>query len=155
MTNSEWLAEFRGFFWGEGNFMIDIMHRKVNNYLTYDIRVRVRIIQRDDERPVLMAIQKRFGGHVTTHKAFMSNDGRGYLSHKQITWQCTARDQVKIVLDALDNGHLPHSKHFQIAVMREAMGVMQSRRHKYTDEQIAKLRELKNRLQNLRKYVGS
>lgn len=153
MKDSEWIAEFRGFFWGEGNFMIDIMHRQIGRYVSYDTRVRVRIIQRDDERPALESIQKRFGGNITTHKAFMSNDGRGYLSHKQIVWQSSSRDIVERVLNALDNGNLPHSKRLQITVMREALAVMQSRRHKYTDEQITKLRELKDRLQNLRKYA--
>lgn len=149
MLESQWLAEFRGFFWGEGNFMIDLIRRKQGN----DFRVRVRLIQRDDERAALESIQKVFGGNVTTHKAFMSNDGRGYLSHKQLVWQCTSRDIVERVLDVLDCGNLPHSKRLQIPVMREALAVLRSRRYRYTDEQIAKLRELKTKLQNLRKYA--
>lgn len=155
--NPLWLAEFRGFFWGEGNFMIDLAERQVGKCLTWTARVRVRVIQRDDEAEVLENIRSVLGGHLYGHKSYKmvsGGNGRQYVNNRQITWQLQDKDTIEKVLDFLDGGLLPHSKRLQIAVMRDAIAVMRSRRYSYTDEQKQQLRELKARLEGLRKYAG-
>ena len=152
-----WLAEFRGFFWGEGNFMIDLVERQIGNYLAWTARVRVRVVQRDDEAQVLESIQSVLGGHLYGHKRYKivsAGNGREYVNHRQITWQLQDKDTIEKVLDWLDGGLLPHSKRLQIAVMREAIAVMRARRYSYTDAQKLALRDLKSRLESLRKYAG-
>lgn len=153
-----WLAEFRGFFWGEGNFMIDLQERPVGNYVAWTARVRLRVIQRDDESEVLENIRSVLGGHLYIHKSFKlvsAGNGKEYINHRQITWQLQDKDTIEQVLNILDCGLLPHSKRLQIAVMREAIAVMRSRRHSYTEANKQSLVELKARLEGLRKYVGS
>lgn len=152
-----WAAEFRGLFWGEGNFMIDIMNRgKPRPTLVFSARCRCRVIARDDNRPMLEDFQRVLGGHIYTHKSFKSHwiEGKVYTHNRNFVWQVQSVDGVEQVIDILENGLIPALKAREIPVMREAITIMRSRRYRYTDDQRQQLRDVQQRLFALRQYSG-
>jgi len=152
--NPMWSAEFRGLFAGEGNFMIDLYEREIHNCLTFTARCRCRIIARDDNKKMLLDIQSKLGGHLYTHKTFKSwwRNGKEYTHHANIVWQVQSVPDVEKVLDILEDAAIPNKKSLEIPVMRDAIRVMKSRKHRYTDEMRQELKEIQIRLFSMRQY---
>mgnify|MGYP001252707519 CR=1 FL=1 len=151
-----WVAEFCGLFWGEGNFMFDVMNRQIRKYPTFTIRVRCRIVSREDNVEMLDNIWSVLGGNLTTHKGhtYTSWNGKEYTNHRQIVWQVQSRDAVERILDLLDTGRIPCKKRLEVPIMREAIALMKARRYSYTDEQREQARDIQARLYALRHYTG-
>lgn len=164
-----WIREFAGFFWGEGNFMIDIYVRKrkttrkladgtIQTYgeRTYRMtRVRVRIIQRQDSREVLEHLRDTLGGHIYIHKGrkmVSAGNGKIYTSNQQLVWQVQDREQVAYILDLLDRSTFPTLKRREITVMRQAIELMRGHGYRWTDEELENLKTLRDELSNLRSY---
>lgn len=170
--DSGWLREFCGFFWGEGNFMIDIWQKKMlskrrladgtmKEYgyrMQQCCRVRVRIIQREDDRQVLEHLVKNLGGHIYTHKSrkmVSGGNGRIYTNNKQLVWQVQDRRQVERILDILERGVFPAKKHQEIEIMRKAIYVLDNHARGWPKEDVDKLRALKTELSKHRAFSGS
>lgn len=169
MLDPMWYAEFCGFFWGEGNFMIDLYERaiprkktlkdgSIRNYepfKTFTVRVRVRITQRSDNRQVLDHIQSKLGGHIYVHRGrntVSAGNGKTYISQKQFVWQVQDRKQVERILDILESSQFQTTKRREIAIMRQAIDVMRARRYGYGQEARDRLHELKQQLSAIRQF---
>lgn len=164
-----WCREFSGFFWGEGNFMIDIYIRQrqrtktladgsVRDYgiMPYTmIRVRARIIQRQDSRAVLEHLVSVLGGHIYVHKSrkmVSGGNGKTYTNQQQLVWQIQDRDQVAKVLDILDQSEFPTMKRREVAIMRQCIDILRSHGKNWLAEDIERVQALKNELTRLRIY---
>lgn len=172
MVDTLWAREFAGFFWGEGNFMIDIFNRKVKSTrklsdgstrdygfrMQYSIRVRARIIQREDSHAVLEHLVENLGGHIYTHKSrrmVSGGNGKTYTSGTQLVWQLQDREQVAKVLDLLDQSTFPTLKRREISVMRQAIEILRAhKRGGWSDTELANLHALKDELSRLRSYTS-
>lgn len=168
--NEGWIREFAGFFWGEGNFMIDIWDKQmrskrrladgtIKDYgfrTQHSIRVRARVIQREDNRAVLEYLRDSIGGHIYTHKArrmVSGGNGKTYLNATQLVWQVQDRRQVERILDMLETAEFPHTKAREIPIMREAIRIIDSHARGWTDDSIEHLRTLKQSLTDNRTYT--
>lgn len=166
-----WAREFAGFFWGEGNFMIDIFNRKMRSRrkladgtlkdygyrMQYNIRVRARIIQREDSRAALDHLIPVLGGHIYVHKSrkmVSGGNGKSYTSNTQLVWQVQDREQVAHILDLLDQSTFPTLKRREIVVMRQAIEILRTHNRGWTDEELGALKELKAELSRLRIYTS-
>lgn len=158
-----WAAEFRGFFLGEGSLEIgQITHNtstakgdKVYRYSKVQLRPRARLIQRDDNRAILEAVQARLGGNITKHGRHYTVspvNGMTYTSNPTIAWYVMSTNGVQRVLDLLKGGVLPHGKLREIAVLEEYLALRPQPGHKMSDATRARLFELKSELEALRKY---
>ncbi len=146
-------AELAGFFWGEGNFMIDIMKRGLIN----SIRVRVRISQRVDDISVLYHIMELCEGvgHITKHgnHSFTSHNGRDYTNHEQHVWQIQDKEQVSWFLDVLEqSSSFPAKKRKEIAVIRDAIKIMRNKGYRYSSDDLEQLAALKLELSEMRRF---
>ncbi len=162
----KWVAEFAGFFWGEGNFMIDQLNKKFNSRrkladgsiadygekTCFQVRVRARLIQRQDNRAVLEDIQSKLGGHITTFNA-----ARTYADHviqPTISWQIQHVDQVSELLDLLDlHSSFRAKKRLEIPIVREAVTIMKNRVYAYSQSDRDRITELRNLLKSMREYA--
>lgn len=165
-----WQSEFAGFFWGEGNFMIDIWEkpmrskRRLADGTIKDygmrtqrmVRVRARIIQRDDNRAVLEYLCAQLGGFLYVHKSrrmVSGGNGKTYLNATQLVWQIQDRRQVEHVLDILESAKFPHTKAREIPIMREAIRIIDTHARGWADDSLEHLRTLKQLLTDNRTYV--
>lgn len=106
-----WVAEFRGFFFGEG--YLGITTNGTNRANTGPSYVcRAQIAMRDDESPILYAIQKKLGGIV------YGCDARNKNQNPFCVWRVTSSHGVARVCDILADGILPARKRRQVAVVR-------------------------------------
>lgn len=112
-----WMAEFRGFFFGEGYLGITTNGRGRGK--VYHI-ARAAITLRDDDEPVLREIQKRLGGLLHRERCGRVShvDGTPHQTKPFVVWRVTSKSDVARVCDILDAGHLPSKKRREIAVMR-------------------------------------
>lgn len=158
-----WAAEFRGFFLGEGSLEIgQINHSvttrrgdKVYQYQAKQLRPRARLIQRDDNRAILEAVQARLGGNITKHGRHYTVspvNGMTYSSNPTIAWYVMSTESVQRVLDLLKGGVLPHSKLREVALLEEFLAIRPRPGHKLTDTVRARSWELKAEIEALRKY---
>lgn len=152
-----WCAEFCGFFIGEGNLEIGQLTRVDRGRRSTFLRPRARLIQRDDNRPILEEVCGRLGGHVTGHKSrkmVSGGNGKTYINHPQIVWQVTSTAGVSLVLDILETGRFPHSKYREVAVLRRFLALRSGPGHKVAPETYSAMFALKAELESLRTYTG-
>ncbi len=169
--NDLWAREFAGFFWGEGNFMLDIWQKErrstrrlasgtVKDYGTRTqrmIRVRVRLIQREDSREVLEHLVSNLGGHIYTHKSrkiVSGGNGKEYTNNTQLVWQVQDREQVAHILDLLDQSTFPTRKRREVAIMRQAINILRSHKRGWTEEELDSLLALKAELSRLKTFAS-
>ena len=153
-------AELAGFFWADGNFMLDIM-RRINrkDQIINSIRVRVRISQRADNIEVLYHIKNICGdiGHICKHgnRKVTSHNGKTYTNNTQYVWQTQDKEQVSKFLDILEqSSSFPAKKRNEIIIMRKAIDIMRNRGHSYNPDELKQLTSLRNELEKIRKYSG-
>lgn len=128
-------AEFRGLFFGEGH--LDLC----TNGLT-SLTCRARIDVRDDDIAVLHWCQSLFGGSITRRPTMRS-----------ACWQITGRERIGALLDALEGGTLPSKKRQEVALVREAHGLLRGRGQALpTADEVARLFALRDELKALRAY---
>ncbi len=158
-----WAAEFRGFFLGEGSLEIgQITHNqtvkrddKMYRYTNVELRPRARLIQRDDNRAILDAVQARLGGNITKHgrhHTVSPVNGMTYSSNPTVAWYVMSKEGVQRVLDLLKGGVLPHGKLREVALLEEFLAIRPRPGHKLTDAVRARSWELKAEIEALRKY---
>jgi RNA binding exosome subunit len=168
--DTAWGREFAGFFWGEGNFMIDIWQKQVKskrvlaNGVKKDygfrnqimIRIRVRISQREDSRAVLEHLVENLGGHIYNHKSrrmVSGGNGQFYTNQAQLVWQVQDREQISKILDILDQSTFPTLKRREISIIRQVIEILRTHKRGWTTEELDKLKALKSELSNLRIYT--
>lgn len=110
-----WLAEFRGFFYGEGSVYIHKRNAFLwdKTYLPNPVyRPDLKIGLRDDDGNVLREIQRVLGGNLSFRKAI----GK---SNPSISWQLVGFRAVYPLLKLLSEGHLPSKKKKEFETMIE------------------------------------
>lgn len=113
MENDNWIAEFRGLFWGEGCADIRRFTRKRSK--RYFFAPRLRITMRADERPMVEEIHRRLGGNIE-YGEMRSNSG----TRPSVTWSLSTKKEVVRVCDLLLKAEFPAKKLQQIKHVREA-----------------------------------
>lgn len=84
--------EFRGFFFGEGH--MDLIRQ---GSTTRAVAPRIRLALREDDKPVLEAIQARYGGNLSYRK-----------NCRSWNWQLTGKHAVLNVLTILRGNRGPN-----------------------------------------------
>ena len=138
LNNEVWVAEFRGFFWGEGCLDLTPFNRKGGNFTSYTPRVRIGVNAVD--APILEEIKAAFGGSIYFQAR---NDSAN--------WQLTGKDRVSVVLGCLRGGLLTAAKYPQVATMQRALDLIPVRGKNYTDEIRAELMQCKAELERLKR----
>lgn len=149
-----WAAEFRGFFCGEGYLGISSWGYDPKNDCR-KLRARVQITSRSDDSDVLREFQSRFGGVVyQEHDGRISNNGNGkkYVSKPYTVWRVVKADQLRLILDVLENGIIPFRKREQIQVIREFLATVTHVGQKNTPEIRQKRTLLHQQIKELHKY---
>lgn len=135
-----WMAEFRGFFFGEGYLGITRNGKGRSKTSAPQFVPRAAITARDDDEAVLQDIHSKLGGLI-------HYDGRGKITvfegveHKTkpyAVWRVTSKDDVARVCDVLELGTLPSKKRHEIAIMREFLATQGVKRGRLNPkEQVA------------------
>lgn len=149
-----WAAEFRGFFCGEGYLGISSWGYDPKNDCR-KLRPRIQITSRSDESAVLYEFQSRFGGIVyQEHDGRISkgNYGEVYNSKPYTVWRVVKADQLRLILDVLENGVIPFRKREQIQVLREFLTTITHVGQKNTPEIHQKRNRLHQQIKELHKY---
>jgi len=153
-------SEFTGLFWADGNIMLDIGEKNVPNsktgkvYKTTTVRLRFRIIARDDNLALLEAIKERLGGHIYKTRGFKSYwaNGKQYNSKPQYTWQVQSHKDADRILSILEKGVLPAKKAKEVPLARQALTIMQNRKGPWKPEELDELWRLKRLIELNRKH---
>jgi hypothetical protein len=138
LTDEIWIAEFRGFFWGEGCLDLTPFNRKGGNFTSYTPRIRIGVNRVDT--PVLEEIQGVFGGSIF----FQSRNDSA-------TWQLTGKDKVGIALGCLRGGRVQAAKSAQVEVLQRALDLIPARGKNYTPEVREELMRCKAELEQLKR----
>lgn len=117
-----WMAEFRGFFFGEGH--LGITTNGTLKGKTYVARAAITL--RDDDEPVLREIQARLGGllHRERHGKISKINGKTHQTKPYVVWRVTSRADVARVCDILDAGVLPAKKRREVSIIREFLSTL-------------------------------
>jgi hypothetical protein len=145
--NPIWVAEFRGFFFGDGYLGIVRNGYSPRNGQAYTT-ARADITVRDDDVAVLNDIQSKIGGRIIR--------GTRSVCKPIATWRTRTLADVATVCDLLDSGFLPSKKRAEIAVVRRYLAIYIPRGKGHDPELIARLKaqrwELLAELQALHSY---
>ena len=148
----EWVAEFRGFFAGEGSLSIQVI-RKKDNLL---FRPRCRISLRLDDREILEVFHIRIGGSLfyTDKQASVNSFGR---RNPTITWDASSLCHAKIIRELLRSPILPAKKFKEFPLWSEAIDILLDKKASYkwgglrfTPDQKARLLEISALLKELK-----
>lgn len=110
-ATAEALAEFRGFFFGEGH--LDIVRQGKGGHNLYP---RARIALREDDVEVLRWCVSLFGGCLTYRAATLS-----------WCWQLTGRERVAELVAVLSGGVMPAKKRREVEIVAEALSLIRPR----------------------------
>jgi hypothetical protein len=135
--DTEWAAEFRGFFWGEGSLWIQ---GKAGTYA-----VRAAISLRSDDKEVLIEFQRRLGGRIFIQPL---------LGEKLAArWQVSKKEDVARIASLLET-KLPFKKAREVPIWKQAIDLRISKegRH-WTLEQIEQMNNLADQLKSLRQFT--
>lgn len=144
--NELWLAEFRGFFFGEG--YLGITTNGVDKYGNVSYTARVQISLRHDDESILKEIQSKLGGNFS-YENRKWKDGRKQ-QNKVAVWRARHFKDVSRVCDILETGMLPSKKKNEIAVIRKFLKL-----HGLSvSDSIAEKRLLHETIKNMHSAVG-
>lgn len=117
--NPIWMAEFRGFFFGEGYIGITTNGLSRNKYLHYNPRIQITL--RDDDISILKEIQAKLGGGLYREGLGRKTkkDGKEYQSKPYAVWRMRKKQDIERVLKILDAGYMPSQKRLQINTLRK------------------------------------
>ena len=135
-------AEFRGFFYGEGN--VDLCQQGRG---PVGLAPRARITVRADDLPLLEWARDRFGGCIS-HRA-----ARG-TTEASAQWQLTGADRIRALLDVLEGGYLPSKKRSEFALLREAVDLVGQRGRHADPTSVARRLEIRRELQDLKRVAA-
>ena len=107
----QWVAEFRGFFMGEGH--ICIARRRAKNQKLWNYRPELRINLRGDDAAVCYDIQQHLGGHVYPYANCSSAN-----SNPGVCWVISGV-KVDAILELLEPALLPARKLPEVSLCRE------------------------------------
>lgn len=136
-----WVAEFRGFFAGEGSISIQIIHKKGNSYALF--RPRCRISLRLDDHQVLREFNERIGGSL-----FYTNK-QSSVGQPTLTWDASSLCHARIIRNLLQGSILPCKKFLEVPLWVEAVDILDNKiqhvgrgKSRFTDEQRNRLFEI-------------
>lgn len=132
----EQAAEFRGLFFGEGH--IDLARPGHGSSLM----PRLRIAVRDDDAEIVEWCRDLFGGNLSRSARTRS-----------VCWQLTGRVAVLKVVEILEGGTLPSKKRAEVALLREALGLVSRRGMHIKPEASARLHAIREELKAARAYA--
>ena len=150
-----WIAEFRGFFFGEG-FLGIVSWGMHSGYPK--LMVRAQITSRSDDEAILHDIRSHLGGIVYRENAGRSSSGkRGelYQSNPYSVWRITKADDIRRLCNILEGGVLPSRKKAQIAVIREFLDTILPPGKRIDLVTRAKRHELHEKIKALHQYSDS
>jgi hypothetical protein len=147
-----WLAEFRGFFYGEGYLGICSWGKHPKGHT--NLRARVQITSRSDDSTILYDIQSKLGGMVYQEGKGRksSNGGKIYQSNPYTVWRCVRKDELTRICDILSMGVLPSRKRNQIETIREFLSTVPKPGYKTTSAQVQQREQLWNQIKDLHAY---
>jgi len=152
-----WLAEFRGFFYGEGYLSIVSWGREKRlgcNKLTG----RANITQRSDDAAILYDIRSKLGGFIYQERhpcKLQGANGKEYVSKPVHIWRLTKVADLRLLCDILEAGVLPARKKEQVVVMREFLKTVLPPGHRVPLEVYQRRMELANQMKALHHYSDS
>lgn len=135
---AEQAAEFRGLFFGEGH--IDLARPGHGSSLM----PRLRIAVRDDDAEIAAWCRTLFGGNLSRSARTRS-----------VCWQLTGRVAVLEVVKILEGGTLPSKKRAEVALLREALGLVSRPGMHIKPEASARLHEIREEMKAARAYVAA
>lgn len=124
--------EFVGLFFGEGNIDLGMTTRG-------HFYPRVRVSMSAWERPMLEAIQQRYGGSI-------SKKGKD----ASITWSLTGKDNVRAVCDLLLASELPSPKKREAELLSDALDLIGPRGTQYVPGKKERMMEIRAELKACR-----
>lgn len=147
-----WLAEFRGFFYGEGYLGICSWGVHPKGYPK--LMARAQITSRSDDSAILLDIQSKLGGMVYQEgKGRKSSNGnKTYQSNPYTVWRCTKASEVRRICDTLSLGVLPSRKRDQLQTILQYLSTVPKPGGKPTVEQYALREQLWNQIKDLHAY---
>lgn len=154
--NPFWLAEFRGFFFGEGYLGIIKNGRARDGYISYVARAQITL--RADDIDVLNDISAKLGGLVYLEgrgRKTTGADNRIYQSKPYAVWRITKASKILEICEILKDGLLPAKKMREIETVREfvTMRVKKGKGNKDEFTIVQKRRdELHKQIKELHRY---
>jgi hypothetical protein len=118
-----WMAEFRGFFFGDGYVGITTngvgRRTKGKNYTGC-----IQITLRDDDIAILEEFQSRLGGSIWRERRGrrVRFDELECEAKPYAAWRIRSRTELLRVLDILDGGFMPSQKRGHVRLLREFLG---------------------------------
>lgn len=134
----EQAAEFRGLFFGEGH--IDLARPGHGSSLM----PRLRIAVRDDDAGIAEWCRTLFGGNLSRSARTRS-----------VCWQLTGRVAVLQVVEILEGGTLPSKKRAEVALLREALGLVSRPGMHIKPEASARLHAIREEMKAARAYAAA
>jgi len=123
-----WMAEFRGFFFGEGYLGITTngKERRKNRWRRKHHLARAAITLRDDDEEILKAIREKLGGifHREGHGRKSNFGDKEFDTKPYVVWRVTSKEDVSRVCDILEGGLLPSKKRREIIIMRKFLATV-------------------------------
>lgn len=111
-----WVAEFRGYFWGDGYLGITTngTGKRIPSFTA-----RAQITTRDDDAAMLHDIAERIGGKVSG-----DDWARGSEKRRPVAiWRTRNPATVGLVCDLLDGGLMPSKKRREVDVVRRFLAL--------------------------------
>jgi len=115
--------ELRGFLYADGSCMI-IKQKRTRKYKDkiYDFInfiPRVNITQRNDNLPLLLRIQKQYGGYVYENKSLRKKSKQGYNSNPASYWQVQNFKECLRITDIMLDTEIPYSKKKAVKILND------------------------------------
>lgn len=150
--NPIWAAEFRGFFYADGSAAIF----RAKNKGHYYYRPILRILLRDDNKPLLLDIQEHLGGSVC-QKTHSTTSANGYICNPTAAWKTGSYANILAVIEdvLLPGAKLPAVKRSEIELLREAVLARLDMPYTMRAEDREVLHDYYIRIKDLKRYKGS
>lgn len=151
-----WMAEFRGFFWGEGCLSFQFVHRKDYPFPVYRLHAKASL--REDDSALLYDVYEKMGGTIWHRNKTYQNQRFGHTTNPAVIWDATGHESLCRVAYVLDGGLLPAKKRLELSVWKEALEIHLSHargggyRPKYTPEDRQRIEFLAQELHNLKVF---
>lgn len=148
-----WMAEFRGFFFGEG--YLGIVSWGKTKFDIPKLAARAVISSRMDDAVILHELHSKLGGQIFTQlpsRAITSSSGKTYTCNPSVQWRATKAEDVSRICDILNMGLLPSKKRREIAIIREFLATVLPPGKRVPQEIYQKRYELHQQIKLLHKY---
>ena len=157
--DSIWMAEFRGFFFGEGYLGV-IVNGKKHGKIQHTCRAQITL--RDDDVEMLHDIHSKLGGLLHTEKRgrISKINGKKHVTRPYSVWRVTGKPDVTRVCDILELSVMPSKKRLEVLVLRKYLDTIGILKHGPRTKEKAELwkktfdirQELANELKRLHSY---